>query len=146
MATGYNFTNHLEAGVRPYRVSQALFSVLFFYNRGVEDALSNEETHDSEEAEAWGESVGSLAAISWRETVARRPSRAMMSGIPSRTTHLMANESANANVNFQASDCPCNSSSSLSKNRSLPISPPLFIAKALMFDSLPLNSDCQYLT
>ena len=44
-----------------------------------------------------GESVDSLAAISWRETVARGPSRAMMSGIPSRTTHLMANESANAN-------------------------------------------------
>ena len=51
----------------------------------------------SEEAEAWGESVDSLAAISWRETVARGPSRAMMLGIPSRTTHLMANESANAN-------------------------------------------------
>ena len=97
MAMGYNFTSHLDAGVRPYRVSQAPFSVLFFDNRGAEDALSNEETHDSEEAEAWGESVGSLATISWRETVTRRPSRAMMSGIPSRTTHLMANEFANAN-------------------------------------------------
>ena len=52
----------------------------------------------SEEAEAWGESVDSLAAISWRETVAQAPSWAMMSGIPSRTTHLMANESANAKL------------------------------------------------
>ena len=29
MAMGYNFTSHLDAGVRPYRVSQAPFSVLF---------------------------------------------------------------------------------------------------------------------